>query len=210
MIRTSHHCPSPFVSLFNALLCGLVAACGGAESAPEPETPAGGSGFTGGGNNSGGTSAGAGGQTESTGGSGGSPSGGASAEQDQYGYGIADDRRFPPLLHRVSQVACPDTGSAGCVTDDDCGPGQACVCGSVATQCVPAECSTDEDCDGLCLLSRGPDPNCCGSGSVAGLFCEREGSTCAAENNCAGNGRACVYIPESDRFECALTSCTDC
>jgi hypothetical protein len=47
---------------------------------------------------------------------------------------------------------------SGCASDADCEAGYACVCSGVfsaLTQCVPADCLTDDDCgDGLCGLSH--------------------------------------------------------
>jgi len=78
-----------------------------------------------------------------------------------------------------------------CSSDDDCAPTQACLCvsGAIPTgsgavmqyyqrfpSCVPAECRTDEDCEGE--LRCGVSADCCGY--VEGLFCQREAVECEA------------------------------
>jgi len=159
----------------------------------------------------GGGAGGAGGE----GGPGGGGSGGAggmTGPLDQFGYAVVGANVNPPLLHRVKALPCqPRTGSQ-CMTDADCGAGRACSCGSFAANlCVPAECLTDVDCgNGVCLFSIGPDEHCCGSGSTRGLYCERLESTCKDGSDCPGNGAACVYITSANRFECRVTSCSDC
>lgn len=138
--------------------------------------------------------------------------GGAGPTPDANGYAKVPGGDYPPLLRRVTAVDCSGGPEAPCASDDDCGQGKACICGSIdATSCAAAECRTDADCEsGACLLSRGPDPHCCGSGSVLGLFCARPGSTCERDFGCPGSGQACVYVTTSDLFECRVTSCSDC
>ena len=125
------------------------------------------------------------------------------------GFAIQGAGWFPPLLRRVEQREYPESSEAdpACRTDADCADGQACICGrmdggpSIST-CVSAECASDADCEGACLLSYPPaivtDLECVACG--LGLFCERPGSTCM--EGCPGNGRGCIYVLARDRFEC--------
>jgi hypothetical protein len=118
----------------------------------------------------------------------------------------------PPVVRRAEAGTCPEWLLDECRTDDDCGPGAACACGSelrvvYRNSCVPAECRSDADCGGrACLLSHGSAPDaCCASGN-RGLFCARDGDAC--EDGCPGNGIACSYSAANDRFECQSIYCT--
>jgi hypothetical protein len=135
------------------------------------------------------------------------------AEPDVNGYAIVGDDVFPPLLERVLAIDCqPGTSASECISDSDCGPGNACSCGglpglSSANRCIPAECRTSAECvDAPCLLSLGGTKECCVFGN-AGLFCGRKASTCLDGGDCPGNGQACVYKASTDRFECQPLTC---
>jgi hypothetical protein len=131
---------------------------------------------------------------------------------DESGYAIVGRDIYPPLRRRVRAAACSPQPSAECVVDADCGAGRACVCSQatvVSNVCVSAECKVDADCgNGLCLLGLGSLPSAsCQSAGKLGLYCARGGSLCQDGGDCPGNGRACVYMPSSDRFECGAFSC---
>lgn len=61
--------------------------------------------------------------------------------------------------------ACLDLGAIdqgcqctyACETDADCESGSVCTCLEGRPQCVPGECGTDADCDGLCVLDTVTD-----------------------------------------------------
>jgi hypothetical protein len=121
------------------------------------------------------------------------------------GYAIHGVDVYPPLMRRVIAVPCEEW-SGECQSDEDCGPGAACLCGAyvwVDNVCIPAECQTDDDCEpGPCFLSRGGTDRC-----PTGLNCAREGSTCEDGGDCPGNGTACTYVAPTDRFECSIPAC---
>lgn len=131
---------------------------------------------------------------------------------DGLGYAIVGRNVYPPLHHRVVALPCPElSNGSGCTTDAECGTGMACVCADPWPSCVPAECLSDADCaEGLCLVSRGPNEGCCSSVATPGLYCERAESTCVDGGDCPGNGIACAYVADTDRFECQIISCNDC
>lgn len=82
-------------------------------------------------------------------------------------------------------------GPPPCETAADCGSGTTCYCGSSTNgACLPSNCATDEDCDGmLCAVSV----DACG---VHGLYCT------TAEDLCVGNSDwPCTYVPENGRWE---------
>jgi hypothetical protein len=131
---------------------------------------------------------------------------------DEHGYSIVGGDVFPPLYQRVVAKPCPSDAlhNGECLTDEDCGQGSACVCGSQPgraawNQCLPAECRAMADCPGgRCLLSLGT--TCCGNGHT-GLVCSRAASGCSSGEDCAGNGIACLYDTTLDRFECRPFGC---
>jgi hypothetical protein len=71
----------------------------------------------------------------------------------------------------------------GCLQDDDCGPGFACLCGSPVGQCVAATCRTNGDCpSGACRLDLG---NGCNSAS---LSCASPADMCQGPADCSAGG----------------------
>jgi hypothetical protein len=89
---------------------------------------------------------------------------------------------------------------AGCVTDDDCDAGEACICRSPDlddwSRCVPATCRTDADCDGRpCAV----DFDVCNR--PAGLHCESALDDCAARADCP-HGDPCEWVDADGRWEC--------
>jgi hypothetical protein len=75
----------------------------------------------------------------------------------------------------------------GCVSDGDCGPGQACVCGADIGECAPASCVRGSDCPVgfACLIGD----NGCGDVSVS---CETSADQCRNDSDCAA-GQSCIY-----------------
>jgi hypothetical protein len=67
----------------------------------------------------------------------------------------------------------------GCVTDDDCGPGQLCHCGDPIGRCVAADCTTDADCGPglLCVLQS----DCYDQGSFT---CQTPADECDDQSDC--------------------------
>jgi hypothetical protein len=135
---------------------------------------------------------------------------------NEFGYSIVGGDEYPPLFQRVKAQPCEgvQVEIGVCATDADCGLGFACVCGVTGvglfgSQCMPAECRSQSDCDGgRCLVSVGNRANeCCEYGKL-GLFCSRAGSTCQEGLDCLGNGRACAYDVGTDRFACQPFGCS--
>jgi hypothetical protein len=76
----------------------------------------------------------------------------------------------------------------GCVTNADCNPGYACVCGNPVGACAAATCSTDAECgDGFLCSDFIVNPGC-GGQAVA---CQRADDACAAESDCP-EGQYCA------------------
>jgi hypothetical protein len=108
-----------------------------------------------------------------------------------------------------------------CVRDDDCGPGQACVCRgkgalrAVHSVCAPAECFVDADCPGsTCSVSAYHN----GCSEEVRLACHSPEDSCKSDADCqqqghAGRGLQCVARPAGEddakktRWECAGMSC---
>ena len=78
----------------------------------------------------------------------------------------------------------------GCLTDDDCGAGGACICGAGALgQCVAATCRTNADCpSGACRLDQS---NGCGALS---LGCAIAADACDGPGDCKTNGPTCSRV----------------
>jgi hypothetical protein len=88
-----------------------------------------------------------------------------------------------------------------CASDADCATGEACVCdnaGSEATQCVPAQCRTDEDCGGFeCGLSWKPM-----GGGLRQLACRSAADDCYGAEQC-DDDELCCYSDDYMQWECA-------
>lgn len=101
-------------------------------------------------------------------------------------------------IHRYAPVVCPCGGE--CRTDEDCGPGRACLCDSLygshgyVTEggCVPADCRTDSDCPAgfECGLSPGE----CGWGWFLELHCRTPADQCVGNSDCE-NFKDCRFDP---------------
>lgn len=94
-----------------------------------------------------------------------------------------------------------------CSSDADCSADAACLCASGigdeevinTTECMPANCRTDADCDGFeCGLS--PD-FCFGA---EGLFCRSAADECVAQSDCPP-GKHCSFETDVQRWVCIDT-----
>jgi hypothetical protein len=104
-----------------------------------------------------------------------------------------------------------------CETDDDCGDGKVCVClGEAFPTCVPAGCTTDADCDGLCVLGLGT--SYCGEDTRA-LRCLESTSgcrpgdpgTCPVVEDCFGGQSRQPCVPVEGGWACEEFNCaTSC
>jgi len=105
-------------------------------------------------------------------------------------------------------------GVDACTTDDDCGAGSACVCGSSfyggngfhGNVCVTAQCRIDADC--------GPAGTCAPSfsgycGAPSGYFCHSSADACRGDADCCLDQPACRYQPTLGRWACqSVTVCS--
>jgi len=97
--------------------------------------------------------------------------------------------------------------SYSCTTDAECGDGFACVPQQVgprvyATQCVPADCISDDDCaSDECGLSAYND----GCSTTVRLQCRDDTvDECRADADCTDQ---CAVSDDTTRFECRMTNC---
>jgi len=93
-----------------------------------------------------------------------------------------------------------------CLTDDDCGAGQACGCGSEfsgdtahVNQCVSANCRVDADCgsNGVCSESKG---GYCGG--ITGFYCHTASDQCQTDADCCEGVTTCAYQPSLGSWRC--------
>jgi hypothetical protein len=70
----------------------------------------------------------------------------------------------------------------GCVTDEECGAGKACVCGDPVGQCMRALCKSDGDCGELSCMSY-THPGDCGPSLLA---CHTPQDRCQTDRDCPG------------------------
>ncbi len=92
----------------------------------------------------------------------------------------------------------------GCVTDTDCDAGEVCRCAGSGlgqyTECVPADCSTNDDCGAYdCALS----PDYCAPGGFL-LTCQGPDDECHGVNECE-SANFCAY--ETDSWACVGVDC---
>jgi hypothetical protein len=92
------------------------------------------------------------------------------------------------------------------VQDGDCETGNICYCGEPVGRCVPANCTTDADCEaGFNCAGYDSDPGCF---SVT-FACQMTSDSCAATADCAGlttNPTFC-YLENGHRA-CTTYQCT--
>jgi hypothetical protein len=80
-----------------------------------------------------------------------------------------------------SMSFAPCTCEYGCRQDSDCAPGQICFCDDPVGQCVPADCTSDDDCEGEALcLSYIVNPGCFG----IAFACQKPSDACADITDC--------------------------
>ncbi len=93
---------------------------------------------------------------------------------------------------------------AGCSSDDDCGDGWLCECGSLIGKCVDASCKTDADCAG--------DGRCVGTSFNNGCYsqtiyaCEEPNDECLFDGDCT-EGRTCQMNGLGTTRTCEYQTC---
>ncbi|WP_437998854.1 ferritin-like domain-containing protein [Sorangium sp. So ce185] len=97
-----------------------------------------------------------------------------------------------------------------CATDQDCNPGEACVCPGVLPTnfvfptCVSAGCRTNDDCaSGECGVSLYDD----GCGVELDLACRAPGDACRTEADCRAGDEQCVAPDGEGEWACRPPSC---
>jgi|GEM_PF-2074746 len=113
-------------------------------------------------------------------------------------------------VYRVARVACPySTGN--CTCDADCPNGQQCLCdfdtggwpNQDGNRCVPADCASDEDCDGgRCRAESG----FCGDYQFPTRFhCTSPEDDCTTNTTCILKGglQYCAYDETVEMFTCS-------
>ncbi|WP_437573314.1 ferritin-like domain-containing protein [Sorangium sp. So ce887] len=88
----------------------------------------------------------------------------------------------------------------GCTIDADCTEGQICLCGDPVGRCVPALCTSDQDCGRLLCSSYVLNPGCGGTG----FACQTPTDECAGNDDCSG-GQECSLA--ALRHACAPSTC---
>jgi hypothetical protein len=85
----------------------------------------------------------------------------------------------------------------GCVSDDECGAGNICLCGDPVGRCVEASCTSDQSCEpGLHCASYDPTSGC----SFVAFACQASADECVSPTDCTNEvcgldqsgQRACV------------------
>ena len=120
--------------------------------------------------------------------------------------GALDDAVFS--IFRTGAVACPFSNGE-CACDADCPRGQDCICsaagsafGDPANRCLPADCTSDADCDGgRCRANV----LFCGSyGTPVGFRCTSPEDDCDSHTTCIEQGEQyCVYDETVELFTCS-------
>ncbi len=96
----------------------------------------------------------------------------------------------------LGQLSC----RSGCYTDNDCGEGAICICGSDASptggECHPAGCATDADCPGsLCAQYDVP----C---RVSEFACLTEADACVSDSQCVAGFGCTITSSEAEGRTC--------
>ncbi len=82
---------------------------------------------------------------------------------------------------------------SGCIRDEECGPGSACLCGDPVGTCVKASCLSDADCGGLACASSYADG--CGTRYPTEFACQLPTDTCAGSGDCNRSYEQCTVAP---------------
>jgi hypothetical protein len=95
----------------------------------------------------------------------------------------------------------------GCLTDADCGQGQACQCGSEIGECTSATtCKSDEDCQGgLCLQF-----DSCPGVPAYDFACQTPSDQCATNTQCRESDAGkqfCTVVGNDNHRECDGVQC---
>jgi hypothetical protein len=124
--------------------------------------------------------------------------------------GCSNDLDCSSVLHGwcapVTGVSPPfmnTSCNSGCVRDEECAPGQICLCGDPVGRCIPASCATDADCgDAKCASSY--SGTSCGSSGPTGFACQQPADACTAAGDCPAF-QECAPTPAGRR--CRGISC---
>lgn len=94
--------------------------------------------------------------------------------------------------------------SYGCNVDADCAAGTVCECTGGNNTCVPATCTTDDDCEGnrLCMRSEYFD----GCSTNVHYACQSPKDECTQHADCPLNGE-CGFDPNVGHHKCMDASC---
>ena len=76
----------------------------------------------------------------------------------------------------------------GCVSDDDCAEGTICQCADPVGQCVPSDCTTDADCNGLLCASYVDNPGC----NFPAFACQTPEDECMSDSDCDAGLRCSI------------------
>jgi hypothetical protein len=118
----------------------------------------------------------------------------------------------------VADADCQDAGGIrtfcrsgscradGCLSDTDCGAGQACVCADMlrgnifhTNRCMDTSCRVDADCGAGGLCSPSYSSHC---SSLGGYYCHTAADTCRTNADCCGDAPTCLYQAPLGHWAC--------
>lgn len=79
----------------------------------------------------------------------------------------------------------------GCRNDSECDAGSICECGVVVGQCVPAACTTNQDCGsgfGCVATYEGAAGDPCTDNPASSYVCQTAADECSSDMDCPGTG----------------------
>jgi hypothetical protein len=128
--------------------------------------------------------------------------------------GVPDDALCAGFQHGFCRTVVPSIECrggccfSGCVSDQDCGTGSICLCGSTRSptggECVAADCATDRDCGEGFLCASHDDV--CGTDGRPRFGCQKLEDECTTSADCAG--RPCSVGANGNPFrECFTGAC---